>query len=147
MRYTAENDKYPQKEDEMARKPIVKRTIYETYGDYLKMIAGVVGSIGIIFTGLWSVGLAPVTNSKTVEIVEHAIIDHQKEVVQNFKEDLSKTDQKLKDLDTSVKGLSESNVRVDERTKQIIDEQKQQRDIQNRILMELQNRGVNTQLH
>jgi Skp family chaperone for outer membrane proteins len=84
-------------------------------------------------------GMAPITNAKTMEIVEDRILSHQTQVVQNFKEDFKNYDGKLKDLDTNVKALSESNTRVDERTRQIIDEQKQQRDIQNKILMELQN--------
>jgi septal ring factor EnvC (AmiA/AmiB activator) len=116
----------------------VKVSLVKKYENILKVSAGILGSIGVIYTSAWAVGLAPVTNSKAVEVVEERIHQHEIQITQNFKDEFKSQDDKLKALEGSVKTLSDQSVRTDERTKTIIDEQKQQRDDIKQILRGVQ---------
>jgi hypothetical protein len=114
--------------------PELRVGLIKKYEGILKVTAGVVASVGVLYTAAWGIGVAPITNAKTAEMVEEHIKTHRLEIVQNFKDDFKAQNEKIKELDTAVRGIADQNVRTDERTKAIIEEQKQQRDIQNRIL-------------
>lgn len=108
------------------------------YEGLLKVIAGIVGSVGVIYAALWAIGFAPMTNAKTVEIVDEHIKNHKIEFAQNIEKNFDGYDKRMKELEGSVKVLNDSASRVDERTRTIQEEQRGQRDLSNKILMELQ---------
>ena len=108
------------------------------YETLLKGIATVIASTVAIYTALWTIGLAPMTNAKTAEVVEERIKTNKIEFAQNIEKTFDQYDKRMKDVETSVKGLSDAASRVDERTRSIQEEQKSQRDLSNKILMELQ---------
>lgn len=105
-----------------------------------KMIGAVVVALGAIYGAAWSVGLAPVGNGKVSSMIEESIATYDLKVLAQMTSNSTNYNLKLDTLDTKARTLSEQNSRIDERTQGIQQELKNQRDLQNQILLELRNK-------
>jgi Skp family chaperone for outer membrane proteins len=110
------------------------------YETLLKGIATIVASFAALYTALWAIGMAPMTNAKTAEVLEDRFKTERVQIAQNLEKQFDGYDKRMKDVETSVKSLNDAASRVDERTRSIQEEQRSQRDLSNKILMELQNK-------
>ena len=104
------------------------------------MIGAVVVALGAIYGAAWSVGLAPVGNGKVSSMIEESIATYDLKVLAQMTSNSTNYNLKLDTLDTKARTLSEQNSRIDERTQGIQQELKNQRDLQNQILLELRNK-------
>ena len=90
----------------------IKNRILEICKNFLTISA----FLAAIYSGLWVVGLAPITNSQAENLAKEVI--EEKSIVINNK--LTIIEQKIQEQNRDIGNLKEQNGRIDERTKSTI---------------------------
>jgi hypothetical protein len=104
------------------------KTILTGFTNAGKLFLGICAVLGSLYAGLWSLGIAPMTNSQAEDMIDERVKKKGTElknlmVEQGIAYDEQLQEQKtvVDDIDDNVDAIREQNARIDERTKRTED--------------------------
>ena len=123
-------------EDASIEKKGLNISLNHIYGG-LKVLGTVLITLGAIYGSAWSLGVAPISNGKVESMITEHLVQYDIKLTANVRQMAQYQNNRVEELNKKTQTLNDQTNRIDERTQGIQEELKSQRDLQNKILLEL----------